>query len=719
MLIEVEGIVERITYRSEETNYTVAKLRAKGRTSPLTVVGSLVSVSEGETLRVKGMWENHPKYGEQLKVISYEAVPPATLEGIERYLGSGLIKGIGPVTAGRLVSKFGEQTLDIIETDIERLKEVEGIGESKIRVIKDAWNKQKEIREIMLFLQSHGISGAYAPKILKHYGGDSIKILTENPYRLATDIYGIGFLTADRIAQKLGIPKESALRAEAGILYVLGRLSEEGHVYYPYEGMMEESSKTLGLQRETLARSIAKLALENKIVIEDVGEGEIKENTKAVYLPWFYASEAGIAECIKALLRSPKSAVKEIETPLEHIQKNLGIELSEMQKEAVVKAVSEKMLVITGGPGVGKTTVINSILKLYLISGLKVLLAAPTGRAAKRMSELTGHEAKTIHRLLEWSPKDNKFRRNEGFPLTADLVIIDETSMVDTLLMHNLLKAMPLEATLILVGDVEQLPSVGPGSILRDIIESGTVCTIRLNEIFRQSGESMIVLNAHRVNRGEMPEAGEDHADFFFFQTEEPEAGLKKILELCGKRIPERFGLDPVSDIQVLTPMHKGIIGVSRLNRELQQLLNPSGEEFSSSGRTLKKGDKVMQIRNNYDKDVFNGDTGIIKAINMENHGIIVDFDGREVLYESPELEEIALAYAISVHKSQGCEYPAVIMPVLTEHYMMLQRNLLYTGITRGKRLVVLVGTKKALAIAIKNDKPRKRYTNLKNRLMH
>lgn len=720
---ELQGQLERITYCNEENHYTIAKIKVPGQKNLVTVVGSLVSVSPGEMLRMKGSWDIHPKYGEQFKIVSYESVVPATVKGIERYLGSGLIKGIGPVMAKRLVGKFGEETLTIIETDIHRLTEVEGIGSKRIDMIKTAWAEQRDIRDVMLFLQGHEVSSSYAAKIYKQYGKESIRVVKENPYRLAEDIFGVGFLTADRIAIKLGMPKDSCVRAEAGILYVLQRLSDDGHVYYPYEPLMAECEKILEVGREIIAKAFGKITLEKKVIAEDLNGEEISENNKAVYLAASYLSENGIADKFKKISDTPKTAMLyDRDEAMEWVQGEMNIALALNQKKAVKEALDRKVMVITGGPGTGKTTIIKAIIKIYKKMGRHALLAAPTGRAAKRMSEATGHEAKTIHRLLEFSPKLASFKKNEESPLDADLIVIDESSMVDTSLMNHLLKAVPLTASLVFVGDVDQLPSVGPGNVLKDIIDSGCIPTVKLNEIFRQSRESLVIINAHRINNGEFPVVSSEKdalQDFYFIQLEDPEEVCKMILNMCKMRIPEKFGFHPVNDIQVLTPMHRGIIGVSNLNVELQKHLNSSTDELIRGGKTFRSGDKVMQIRNNYDKDVFNGDIGRIVAINREDQEVTVDYDGRPVIYDFTDLDEIILAYAVSVHKSQGSEYPAVVIPLLTQHYLMLQRNLLYTAITRGKRLVVIIGTKKAMAIAIKNNKPQMRYTRLRERLVN
>jgi exodeoxyribonuclease V alpha subunit len=731
MFTELQGQLERITYVNEENGYAVARIKVKGRRDLVTIAGNILPAAPGEILRLKGQWVTHPRYGEQFKIHSCEPVIPATVVGMERYLGSGLIKGIGPVMAKRIVSRFGIETLSVLDESTSRLGEVDGIGPKRLEMIQKAWVEQKEIKDVMLFLQGHGVSAAYAAKIFRQYGKSAIRIVRENPYRLAQDIFGIGFLTADKIAGQLGIGRDSLIRAEAGLIYVLQQLAEDGHVYYPYEPLISECTKMLGTDsddrevhatdRETILNSLANVALDRKVVIEDIGGEEIRENEKAVYLARFHAAESGIAENLKRLCCSQKNMKRfDVDKAVAWAQDELRIRLAGRQVDAIRSSIANKVLVITGGPGTGKTTIIKSIIRIYDRLGQRILLAAPTGRAAKRMSEAAGQEAKTIHRLLEFSPREGGFRRNETNTLDADVVIIDEGSMVDTVLMHHFLKAVPSAATLILVGDVDQLPSVGPGNVLRDIIDSGVIATVTLNDIFRQSEESLIVINAHRVNNGEMPRLAYESdrlQDFYFISVEEPEKILERIVALCRERIPRRFGYDPVRDIQVITAMHRGIIGATNLNRELQSVLNPSADELERGGRVLRKGDKVMQVVNNYEKDVFNGDIGIISGIDREEQEVSVDYDGRAVAYDFRDLDEIVLAYAISVHKSQGSEYPAVVMPIHTQHYMLLQRNLLYTRITRGKNLVVVVGMKKAMAIAIKNNKPQKRYTYLKKRL--
>lgn len=720
MLTELQGQLERITYHNEDNHYTIARLRVQGQRDLVTVVGNLVTVAPGEVLRLKGSWEIHPKYGEQFKILSYESVVPATVKGIERYLGSGLIKGIGPIMAKRLVEKFGEETLVVIETKSERLEEVEGIGVKRIEMIKTAWDDQKEVREVMLFLQGHEVGPSYAAKIYRQYGKDSIRIVRENPYRLARDIFGIGFLTADKIAEKLGIPRDSPMRAEAGIIHVLEQFSSEGHVFYPYEPLIDGCEKILGVSRDIIVHAIGKIAAEKKIMIEGPFVEE-EGGDRAVYLTEFLISEKVIADKLGTITSArAKMLLLNCDEEIETVQKELGITLAINQTRAVRAALERNTLVITGGPGTGKTTIIRAIIRVFGRHGRRVALAAPTGRAAKRLSEAAGQDAKTIHRLLEFSPKLGRFKRNEDFPLDADVVIIDEASMIDSLLMHHLLKAISGDATLILVGDVDQLPSVGAGNVLKDIIDSGLLTTVKLDEIFRQSGRSLIIVNAHKINRGDFPVLSSQKdvpQDFYFIDLDDPEEVCKMILNMCRHKIPEKFGFHSVNEIQVLSPMHKGIVGAANLNVELQKCLNPSTDELLRGNKVFKTGDKVMQIRNNYDKDVFNGDIGRIMAIDREEQEITVDYDGKLISYDFAELDEIVLAYAVSVHKSQGSEYPAVVMPLLTQHYMMLQRNLLYTAITRGKKLVVLIGTKKALAIAIKNNKQQMRYTRLRERL--
>jgi exodeoxyribonuclease V alpha subunit len=715
----ISGLLERITYHNEENDFVVAKLLEKGKKELTTIVGNLSGINPGESLKLTGRWVHNKKFGEQFQVENYEITVPATVHGIKKYLGSGLIKGIGPVMADRIVKKFALETLDIIEKTPERLSEVEGIGPKRIAMITKAWEEQKEIKNIMIFLQGHGVSAAYSAKIYKRYRERSIEIVKENPYRLAHDIHGIGFITADKIAQNIGIDPNSLIRAKAGVIYVLNELTEEGHVYYPEIELTQKAKEILKVDQDLITKAISGLSNEKEIFIEGINKGD---SLRAVYLAPFYAAETGIAQRLRKLQEMP-SNIRSInsEKAIEWVQQKLRIELADKQKEAVLTAASSKVLIITGGPGTGKTTIITAILRIFQQLRLRILLAAPTGRAAKRMSEATGGESKTIHRLLEYSPKKGGFKKDQDDPLEADVLIIDEASMIDTPLMYHLLKATPPQVHLILVGDVDQLPSVGPGNVLKDIIDSGIFTVVRLTEIFRQAQESMIIVNAHKVNQGEFPVLKDperrEPSDFYFIQEEEPEKILDQVIALCAQRIPGRFGFHPIKDIQVLTPMHRGTIGATNLNNELQKALNPDRQGMTHGGRTFQSGDKVMQITNNYDKEVFNGDIGWVSRIDKEDRELTIDFDGRAITYDYSDLDEVVLAYAISVHKSQGSEYPVVILPVTTQHYVLLQRNLIYTGITRAKRLVVLIGTKKALAIAIKNNKPRLRFTHLSGRL--
>ena len=717
----IQGQIERVTFYNEDTDFTIARLKASGYRDLITLVGTMMAPTPGQVVRVTGQWTNHPKFGEQFKMLRYTNLVPATTAAIEKYLGSGLIKGIGPVMAKRMVKAFGKDTLDIIEKEIDRVIEVEGIGEKRVEMIRRAWAEQKEIREVMLFLQGNGVSSGYAAKIYKQYGNQSIDVVKENPYRLAMDIFGIGFVTADKIAVNLGFTKDSEVRAEAGVIYVLGQLSDDGHVYYPYEGLIEKSCEILEVGREIVEHGLESLAGQRKVVIEKAMESSGSDGERAVYLTQFHICETGIASRLKSLLSAPVTRRKvDSDKAMEWVQKQLAISLAPTQIDAVKCAVGSKVMVITGGPGTGKTTIINAVLKIFGRIGIDILLAAPTGRAAKKMTEATGREAKTIHRLLEFSPQKGGFQKNEEHPLKCDLLVIDEASMIDTVLMYHLLKAVPLHATVILVGDVNQLPSVGPGNVLKDIISSGAVPVVRLNEIFRQAKDSAIIVNAHLINRGVIPpldSTGQTQTDFYFIQKDEPEGALAIILELVSGRIKKAFGLDPIDDVQVLTPMNRGTVGAHNLNIELQKVLNPREDGITRGARTLRTDDKVMQIRNNYDKEVYNGDIGRIVRIDAENQDVRIAFDGRVVAYEYSELDELVLAYAVSVHKSQGSEYPCVIVPLLTQHYMLLQRNLLYTAITRGKRLVVVVGSKKAMAIAVKNDRTQERYAQLDHRL--
>ena len=725
MLTDLSGQIEHITYTSEETGFTIAKVKVRGRRDPITVVGNLLAPAPGEVLEMRGEWTRHPKFGEQFKVIEFKTKVPATVHGIKKYLGSGLIKGLGPVMAGRIVDRFGPNTLDIIDNQIERLADVEGIGKKRIGMIAQAWENQKEIRGVMLFLQSHGVGSGYATKIFKAYGNRSIAVVRQNPYRLATDIFGIGFLSADKIAKDIGFAKESPLRVEAGVVYALQQLADDGHVYFPYELLIDKARGILEVGRKIIVNALGRLSIDQQIVIEDLNESlhEFKQNHKAVYLTRYHRCETGIANRLKGLLDTPKSTrAVDSAKAVDWVQQQLSITLAEKQLMAIQGAFENKVLVITGGPGTGKTTIINSVIKIFSKIGARIFLAAPTGRAAKRMSEASGHEAKTIHRMLEYSLQKGGFQRNADKPLDCDVLIIDEASMIDTILMYHLLKAIPAFAMLIFVGDVNQLPSVGAGNVLNDIIESACVAVVTLNKIFRQAKTSRIITSAHKINSGVLPDieiggAFDPANDFYFIEQENPDRVLEIILELSAKRIPQRFGYDPIDDIQILTPMHKGVVGAGNLNHQLQATLNPGEGGVQRGDRIFRINDKVMQIRNNYDKDVFNGDVGRITKIQPENHEVVIAFDNRQVGYDFSDLDEIVLAYAVSVHKSQGSEYPVVVIPILTQHYVLLQRNLIYTAVTRGRNLVVMVGSRKALAIGVNNNKIQNRFTRLRYRL--
>ncbi len=712
----LQGTLERITYVNEENHYVVARLKVPGRRELTTIVGNLPSVTPGETLKLTGEWTLHNKYGEQFKVEAFETITPATVTGIEKYLGSGLIKGIGPVFARRLVEAFGVDTLHVIETESSRLLAVNGIGQVRLERIRTAWEEQKEIRTVMIFLQGHGVSSAYAAKIFKAYGKSSIAVVQENPYRLAQDIYGIGFKTADRIAQDLGVEKHSPLRAEAGVIHVLNELAEEGHVYFPLDRLVKESGDILDVEKEVVVQAIERLRQAERVVCQEEPDG------LAVYLASLYAAEDGVARRLIRLAEggAPPPDI-DIERAILWAEQVGRLRLADEQKEAIRQALQQKLLIITGGPGTGKTTILKCIIQILEKKQRRIVLCSPTGRAAKRMSEATGREARTVHRLLEFSPREGRFKRDQRRPLEADLVIVDEASMLDVVLMNSLLKAIPSAAGLILVGDVDQLPSVGPGAVLRDIIASGLVQVIRLTEIFRQARESQIVVNAHRINRGEFPLCadweGKERSDCYLLVKEEAENVQAAILELAARGLPRRHRIDPLEELQILSPMLKGPIGASQLNQSLQALLNPTGPELLRAGRLYRLGDRVMQIRNNYEKEVYNGDIGRIVKLDLEEREVTVRFYDRHIVYDFNELDELVLAYAITVHKSQGSEYPAVIIPVHTAHYVMLQRNLLYTAVTRGKGLVVLVGTKKAIVIAVKNHKIQQRYTGLVRRL--
>jgi exodeoxyribonuclease V alpha subunit len=721
----LEGTVERIVYSNEESAWSVVRLAVRGRSEPVTAVGNLLAIRAGEALRLTGTWIEDAKYGRQFRVSAYAVKLPGTVAGIEKYLGSGMIRGIGKVMASRLVAAFGLETLEVIEQQPERLQEVEGIGPKRSREIQTAWTEQRDIKEVMVFLQSHGVSTHHAIKIYKTYGGGAVRTVQENPYRLASDIYGIGFKSADRIAAALGTPKMAPQRLEAGLVYLLGQAADRGHTYLPQKRLLEEAATLLEPppeEKASLERALSALAERGEAIVEAAPE----EDDQATYLPALHAAEAGIALRLHELLAQPLLPLEiDLDRALDWFEKGEGIALAREQRQAVRAGLTRKVLVITGGPGTGKTTLVRGIVRILARKAQRILLAAPTGRAAKRLAEATGAEATTLHRCLEFDARKRTFERNRERPLACDLLIVDEASMLDTMLAFHTLRAVPDAGRILFVGDVDQLPSVGPGKVLADLIRSQAIEVVRLHEIFRQAQRSLIVTNAHRVQEGVMPilesveaqrEQGEQ-GDFFFIEKRDPEEVVATIAQLVSKRIPARFGLDPVEDVQVLSPMNRGTLGTENLNRVLREVLNPEGAALTRGHQTLRVGDKVMQVRNNYDLEVFNGDIGRIAGIDEVEQVVRVTVDGREVRYDYATLDELVPAYACSIHKAQGSEYPCVVIPLHTTHYMMLQRNLLYTALTRAKRLAVLVGEHRALAIAVGNKRLKPRFTRLAERL--
>jgi len=707
----LSGSVERVTFHSEESGFCVIRIKVKGKRELVTVIGSAAAITPGEFVECVGTWHNDKTHGLQFKTTHLKTVPPSTLEGIEKYLGSGMVKGIGPHFAKILVKAFGIDVFTVIEETPERMLTLPGIGKKRTDKVTAAWAEQKAIREIMVFLQSHGVGTGRAVRIYKTYGDEAIIKVSENPYRLALDIHGIGFKTADLIAGRLGIATDSLIRAQAGVRHVLQELSGDGHCAATHDALIKESVKLLEIDESILEAAIREEIIQQNLVPEEI------DGVPCLFLTPLHRAEQGVANSVRRILNGalPWSRI-DGEKALPWVEEKTGLSLSQSQQDAICLALTSKALVITGGPGTGKTTLVNSILKILAAKQLNILLAAPTGRAAKRITETTGREAKTVHRLLEFDPQSFGFKRGRDNPLEADLIVIDESSMVDVVLMNKLLAAVPDSAALMIVGDVDQLPSVGPGAVLADIISSGSVPTVRLTEIFRQAATSKIIVNAHRINKGELPlkNETEELSDFYFIPAETPEEIHAKLLQVVTERIPKRFGLHPVKDVQVLTPMNRGGLGAHSLNAELQKVLNGNSEpKITRFGTTYSPGDKIIQTVNNYDKEVFNGDIGQILEIDIEESTLKANYDGRIVEYEFGELDEVSLAYATSIHKSQGSEYPAVVIPLAMQHYSLLERNLIYTAVTRGKKLVTIIGQPKALAMAVKNRNATKRLTNL------
>ncbi|SEP51213.1 exodeoxyribonuclease V alpha subunit [Methylobacterium sp. ap11] len=707
------GTVERVTFHSPETGFCVLKVQARGKRDLVPVIGHAPAIGAGEWITATGIWITDRTHGLQFKAETLKATPPTGAEGIEKYLASGHMRGIGPAMAKRIVAAFGENTFEIIEAEPERLKEVSGIGPWRAAKIVAGWAEQKAVREIMIFLHAHGVGTARAVRIFKTYGHEAIQVMTDDPYRLARDIRGIGFRTADAIAMKLGMEKNAPPRLRAGVSFALQTAMDEGHCALPVERLTALAQKLLEVEPDLIRAAITEELLRGEEVIADTVGGEA-----CVFLKGLHAAERSIAErLIARAAGEPPWPEIDLDKARPWVEQKTAKVLSPSQAEAVRLMLASKLSVITGGPGVGKTSTLDSVLRILIAKGVRVLLAAPTGRAAKRMTEQTGLEARTIHRLLEIDPKHGGFSRNEENPLDCDLLVIDETSMVDVPLMNALLKAVPERSGLLLVGDVDQLPSVGPGQVLADVIGSGRITVARLTEVFRQAAESRIVVNAHRINAGKMPEpprAG-DEADFYLIEITEPEEGVAKLIEVVTRRIPKRFGLNPVRDIQVLTPMNRGVLGARNLNHELQAVLNPSPPTMVERfGWKFAPGDRVMETQNDYDREVFNGDLGSVLRIDEDEGALVVEFDGREVVYPFGELDTLVPAYATTIHKSQGSEYPAVVIPITTQHWTMLARNLLYTGVTRGKRLVVLIGQRKAIGVAVRGGTSKQRYTKLR-----
>ncbi|BAY66951.1 RecD/TraA family helicase (plasmid) [Calothrix brevissima NIES-22] len=722
----ITGVVERLTYYSQESGYTVARLQRPGAKELTTITGSFADIQPGQTLQLTGFWREHPQYGLQFQVVNYKETKPATLTGIEKYLGSGLIKGVGPVTAKRIVTHFGTETLDIIETQIDRLIEVNGIAKKRIKLIKNAWETQKAIKEVMVFLQSHGVSTTYAVKIYKQYQDKAIATVTENPYQLATDIYGIGFLTADKIARNLGVPADSQFRYCAGLVHALSEAAEDGHCYLPQTELIESVTKLLTTAdhqptADAITQSIKDMALKDELIRE-----RDSDKTLNCYKPTYFHTEQNLAQLVRNRLTYPINPdIPRVRAWLERFCTSRQVSLSAEQQQAVEVAAYSRFTVITGGPGVGKTFTTHTIVSLWKAMGKSIALCAPTGRAAQRLSEMTGLEAKTIHRLLEFDPRSRSFKRDRTNPLPQSAIIVDEASMQDLFLAYSLVEAVADNAQLLLVGDIDQLPSVGAGNVLADLINSGKVPVVRLTQVFRQAATSKIITAAHQINQGQYPNiesiSDTPQSDCLWhgggFQ---PEHGVQAISELISDFIPN-LGFNPATDVQVLAPMIRGLVGTRNLNNVLQQLINPPSPdkvEITRGGTIFRTGDRIIQLTNDYQREVFNGDVGFISTIDTEEQEVIVQYQERDVIYDYADLNEIALAWSVSIHKSQGSEYPVVILPLYTQHYMMLTRNLLYTGLTRAKKLAIIIGSKKAIQMCVRSTKSQERYTRLQQRLV-